>query len=374
LSETSYSPFQPNRILIIEFGTIRDVLRTLPVINILRLRFPLAEIAWLVNQEVIDFLSSYQIVDRLIIAKSSWFTKLCDTKVLRRRLHAFAPDVCLDLHGTWQSGFASWLSGCKRRISFAGKGSRFDGRLFANIKVQTNSPHELEKRLQLLEVLDVAGSSVDYDLPITTHEKKAAAEILREFGLESAAFALLGVSEPSTAAFWKQKSYVQIARYLADELEIPVIAVYQNEEEKAVAESIIEDSGEMAFLAPELSAVQFTALARQSSLYVGSDNDFLHLAAAVETPTIGILRTKHSLNDTPYCDNFQWIRTTLTEKYHQIFPPAPLIFPFSTDDDAYDIMRVCDACDEILQPTELEDFTPAFPMPVAEYQTAVFAY
>ncbi|MDR1384179.1 MAG: hypothetical protein LBJ67_10095 [Planctomycetaceae bacterium] len=362
MSSKFYSRFQPRRILIIEFGTVRNVLRTLPVINILRVRFPLAEIAWLVNQEMLDFLSSYQIVDRLIIAKTSWYTKFCETKILRRRLQTFAPDFCLDLHGTWQSGFASWLSGSRKRISFADNSLQIGKRLFtnpflnpfANIKVPTRSRHELEKRLQLLDIFDVAESSIDYDLPKISSEKKIAADIRREFGLDSTLFSLLGIGKKNDGTSWDFNQYVHIARHLGDVLNIPTLVVYQNEQEKQVAESVVEESGEMVFLSPTVSVTQFTALARHASIYVGSDSDFLHIAAAVGTPTIGVFQTMDSRYDSPYCDNFQLIRADDAENDWRNLHSQNSSFPLV--DDLPDVIKVCDACDEILQPSVVTEW------------------
>jgi ADP-heptose:LPS heptosyltransferase len=361
LSSQLYSRFQPQRILIVEFGTVRDVLRTLPIINILRIRFPLAKIAWFVNHERLDFLSGYQVVDRLIIAKASWYAKFSEAKMLRRRLQAFAPDFCLDLHGTWQSGFASWLSGSRRRISFTDKSLQIGGRLFTNpwinpfvnIKVPVRSRHELEKRLQLLDVFDVAESSIDYDLPENPNEKKIAAEIRQEFGLDSTPFALLGVSEENSGTSWDFDRYVRVARHLGNVLDMPTLVVYQNEQEKQVAENVVGESGEMVFLSPTLSAIQFTALARRASIYVGSDSDFLHIAAAVGTPTIGIFRTIQSQYNSPYCDNFQLVRADAAENYWRNLHSQNS--SFQTLNDLPDVAKVCDACDEILQlPIETE--------------------
>jgi len=342
---------QFNRILLIQFGKIRDTTRTLPIINILQTRFPRAKIAWLATQEMIDFANSYNIVNHLMLAKPGWYKRLSEINTLRKRLRSFSPDLCLDLQGDVASGLAMKLSGCRKRISISGARNRF----FGKPKSVQQPEHLLEKRLLLLETLDVAGASIDYELPEIGTERRVVDWLARELGLESAPFAMLGVAVQSNSSYWEIDRYVQVAEHLRCNLGLPTVVTWQSAGERRIADKIVAESGGMAILTPALSAIQFAALARRSSIYVGGDNDFLHVAAAVGTPCIGIFCDENSRFDTPQCNNFQYVQAQSGVTRQNRRGTYAGNDPIRIDNYTYDVIRVCNACDDILRPEPLHE-------------------
>ena len=345
---------QFKRILLIQYGTVRDITRTLPIINILRIRFPRAKITWLATQEMIDFANSYNMVDHLMLAKPGWFKKGFEINSLRIKLQLVSPDLCLDLQGDRTSGLAARLSGCRKQISITGTRSRF----FGKTKNLQQTEHQLEKRLHLLETLDVAGASIDYHLPEIGTERRVVDWIARELGLESAPFAMLGVAVQSHSTHWEIDRYVQVAEHLGCTLNLPTVVVWQSEREKRIAERIVAESGGLAAMSPALSAVQFAAFARRSSIYVGGDNDFLHIAAAVGTPSIGVFCDENSRHDAPLCNNFHFVQAQTGGKRHAWRGIHAGNVPIRIDNYTYDVIQVCNACDDILQPERIQKPLP----------------
>ena len=316
------------------------------MIKILRFRFPHAKIAWLATPEMVEFLNSYNIVDRLIVVKPGWYKKLYEIKKLRKKLQSYAPDLCLDLQGDMASGLAAKLSGCHKRLTVSGKRNHF----FRKPKKQRQPEHQLDRRLQLLETLGVAGASIDYDLPEITRERRTVDWLARKLGLESAPFAMIGVGAQSNATHWEIDRYVQVAEHLYCTHSLPVLIAWQTEQEKRIAEKVVAESGGMSALIPAITAVQFAALARRASVYIGGDNDFLHIAAAVGTPCIGIFCDKNSQHDAPYCSNFQFVQAQIGEMRRNQRGVITGTAPIRIDNYTYDVIQVCNACDELLQP------------------------
>ena len=343
----------PRNILLIQFGTIKDVVRALPLINILRMRYPFAKITWFATAEMIDFLNNYHLVDRIILAKPGWHKSLSEIKALRRRFRNIAPDLCLDLQGNLISHFAAQLSGCRKRHSV----NLSSARIFSKTKgLNQIAKSALQQQLRLLESLDIAGASTDYDLPVIPVEGHTVGWIVRELGLESAPFAILGIGVQSNSTYWETNRYVQVARHLSRELDLPTILHWQNEQERELAETIIAESGGMVTLAPAISPTQFAALARCAKVYVGVDNDSLHIAAATGIPTIGVFRDAKSQWDGPECENFQWVQAQGTPSrvpFGESFENDPI----QIDNYTYDVIEVCNACDEILRPV-VDDLLP----------------
>ena len=349
---------QFHRILLVQLGTVRDIVRTLPIIHILRLRYPHAKITWLSSPEMIDFLNNYNIADRIIVAKPGWYKKLHAIKTLRKKLQSFTPDLCIDLQDDRTSGLAARLSGCGKRISICEKKNRFFGK---PIKSE-QSKHQLEKRLRLLETLGIASASIDYDLPEIPLERRESGWVFRNLGLESTPFAMLGIGVQSNSTMWEIDRYVQVAEHLWFTHHLPTVVTWQNAREKWIAEKIVAESGGIVALAPAgatsattLSAIQFAALVRRSSVYVGGDNDFLHIAAAVGTPCIGVFCDESSQYDAPLCNNFQFVQAQTGGKrrhWRGVHAGNALIH---IDNYTYDVIQVCNACDDILRPEQVSE-------------------
>jgi len=320
---------------------------------------------------MIDFLNSYNIADHLIVAKPGWYKKFCEIKTLRKKLRSFAPNLCLDLHGDLPSGFASKLSGSGKHLSVNGKKRR----LFGRSKITEYSEQPLEKCLKLLETLGVAGASIDYHLPEIPLERREAGWVLGNLGLESTPFAMLGVGVQSCSNYsatiatsitgrssgWDIDRYVQVAEHLWYTHNLPTVVTWQGAQEKLIAEKIEDESGGMVALVPvnatsattsatPLSAIPFAVLARRTSVFVGTDNDFLHLAAAVGAPCIGVFCDENTRRNAPRCSNLHAIMAQAGGqrwKRRGVKTGAP---PVRIDNYTYDVIQVCNACDDILQP------------------------
>ncbi|MCL2624378.1 MAG: hypothetical protein FWD31_12010 [Planctomycetaceae bacterium] len=327
----------------------------MPIINILRTRYPYAKIAWLSSSEMIEFLNRYDIADRLSIAKPGWYKKLSEIQALRKRLLSFEPDLCLDLQGDLASALAVKLSGCRKQISVHGTRSRLFGK---STTLRQATECQREKRLHLLETLGVAGASIDYHLPEIPGERRAVDGMVRELDLESTPFAMLGVGVQSNSSYWEVGRYVQVAEHLGRRLRLPTIVTWQSERERQIAEKIVAESGDMIAMAPALSAIQFAALARRTSIFVGGDNDFLHLATAVGASCIGVFCGDRSRHDVPHCNNFQLVQAQSGETRHNRRGANRENDPIRIDNYTYDVIRVCNACDDILQPESIPESLP----------------
>ena len=344
--------FRPQRILIVQFGSARELVKTIPLTNALRLRFPRAEIAWFSEPEIVELLNNYSIVDRMIIAKRDWYKKRGGLKSTARRLRAFAPDLCFDLHGTFLSGMVTKLSKCARRIGFNQEDTSFSNTLFSNIRVEADADDEWEKNLRLLEAVGIVGCSTDYELPEISNETKMFHEIARDFDIESTLYAVMGAGLQSG---WTPGCFADVGEHLNQTYDMPVLVVWQNESERQFAESVVQESCGAVFLAPPLSFLQFVAVARRASLFVGEETDFLYLATAADTPTIEVKTSGTGVSVS--------FRSNKTESIHipsletgrrSTLHTLPGMQNLRIDEYARDVMQVCHACDCLLKPLSFE--------------------
>jgi ADP-heptose:LPS heptosyltransferase len=288
--------YQPKRILLIQFGSVAEVVQSLPVLNALRLRYPLAEIAFLLESGMTSLLTRHPALDRLIFAKSNWYKSLEQMKLLKKRLHAFTPDLCFELEGTLRGALAAWMSGAKHRVGFSRKNSVHASWLLNNIRHISVKTHPLDRKLELLEEVGIVGTSINYDLPSVPHENEAAVKICRSFDLQDTPFLLVHASEgiPDTN-LWRQ-----IIDYLLAKWNIPTLLMYQNDAEQRLAEDLAHNISGAVGVLPKLSLSLTAALMRRPLFFLSASTDSLYLASATGLPCVGLLdspKTFPPIND-----------------------------------------------------------------------------
>ena len=326
-------PDQPKRILLIRFGGLCEVLRATPMLVALRMRFPHAEIAWLVDARAVPLLQGHQALDRILTARKDWNHSWSEIQVLRGRLQKFQPEITLDLNESFSGSFAAWISGAKFRIGFSGGGNSTSPRLLNNIRVAVNEQHEIQRHLRLLEPFGVCGCSVDFDLHENEVDRIRAKEILGHIGIGlNRHYGILDVGVSPQESPWPEERFAELAKYLLEQWNLPSLVVWNGSAERAIAESIVQKAENATFLSPPLRACELASLIRLATIFVGADGPALGISSAVETPCIGLFGATSASQVGPYGQLCRSIQTDMT---------APSL-------ERIDTSIVCDECDTLL--------------------------
>src|SRR5665213_2058472 len=113
----------PKRILIIKPSAIGDVVHALPVLNLLRRRWPSAHISWLITPACAGLLDGHPQVDELIpfdrrLFGTGW-RSLSTIRAISRFSRHLADrrfDLVIDLQGLFRSGLLMWWTNSAMRI------------------------------------------------------------------------------------------------------------------------------------------------------------------------------------------------------------------------------------------------------------------
>ena len=90
---------QYKNILIIKMSSLGDVLHALPTLYAMRQNCPHARIVWAVHENFSAVLPGKPYIDDLIYIDKKKLKSLSYIKDLRKKLHAYGFDLCLDLQG-----------------------------------------------------------------------------------------------------------------------------------------------------------------------------------------------------------------------------------------------------------------------------------
>src|SRR6059058_4634492 len=105
----------PQRVLLIKPSAVGDVVHTLPILNLLRRRWPEARISWCVTPGCAGLLEGHPQLDEVILFErrrlaSVWRDPgaLRELFKLMRKLRKRHFDLVLDLQGLFRSGWLTW--------------------------------------------------------------------------------------------------------------------------------------------------------------------------------------------------------------------------------------------------------------------------
>ncbi|MCA8962937.1 MAG: glycosyltransferase family 9 protein, partial [Planctomycetes bacterium] len=168
--------------------------------------------------------------------------------------------------------------------------------------------HRVEKNLHLVRALGYRGPVPQSRLP----DRSAERHRLRQALALNDSRALI-VLHPFVSPFgrfkeWPAERFVRLARRLVERRHRVVVT--WTAAERATSESIVERVGDGCELAPETSSLkELAALLELAATVVAADTGPLHLAAAVDTPVIGLFGPKDPVRYGPYSARSRVVRS-----------------------------------------------------------------
>jgi heptosyltransferase I len=276
------------RILIVRLTAIGDVIHGVPVACTLRRKFPDAFLAWVVEGRAGDVLEGHPALDALIRVPRRFWKSPREIWQLRARLRELNFDAVIDLQCLTKSAVTGWMSGARRRIGRAGVEGRELSRVFNNELIEAGGAHVIEQYLSMLKPLGITSPAIEFDLPERPTDAETADKFLRANGLIGHRFAILNPGAGWPSKIWPAERYGALATYLSRKHGLRSIAAWGLPCETALAEEIVSASDGDALLAPPTTMLELASLCRRAALFVGSDTGPMHLAVAVDTPTISM--------------------------------------------------------------------------------------
>lgn len=284
------------KILIVKVSSLGDVVHTLPVVADIHRHHPNAQIDWLVEEGFADLVRLVVGVQRVIsFSLRRWRKQLFTLSTwremadLRRLLASERYDAVIDCQGLIKT---AWL-GSWARGPLIGLGNRTDGssyewpvRFFYQQRVKIAArTHVIERSRQLVS------AALDGALPTLA---------TLDFGLNKQ----LAIAALATANFqcdqpyvvfvhatsrldkqWPLACWVELGRTLIQQGK-SIVLPWGNQAERAVSEQIASACGAAAQVPPRLTLAAIVGLMEQAVGVVGVDTGLVHIAAALNRPTI----------------------------------------------------------------------------------------
>lgn len=289
--------FNPKKILIVLHGSIGDVIRALPLADLVRAGFPDAHLAWSVEPPSLPLVERYPAVQEVILFdRRRWWREWLP---FLRRVRAQRFDLVLDLQRHFKSGVITRWSGAPHRLGFNRLDAKEFNWLFNNhfIAAAGDGISKRDHYLKFADYLGIAASPVDWNFRLTEEENRNI-----DYHLQAVhdGFAVLFVGSRWESKRWFPIQAAQCASVISERHKLQIVLL-GGEDDRSIAAQIVNVAA-----TPMIDLVGWTALPEavgiisRAKLAVGPDTGLMHIAAAVGTPVVSLWGPTSPLRAGPY--------------------------------------------------------------------------
>lgn len=323
-----------NRILLIKLSAVGDVVHTIPVLNKLRRRYPLARIDWLVRPQIADLVRHHPAISNvLLFARQEWDTltrtawpALRNLGGLVAELRSARYDLTIDMQGQFRTALFTLASGAPVRIGFdrprpeiwqrserrlpaaayrhGWKGAR-EGAWIAYthpIRISTLDAHAVDRYLRVGAMLGCDDEPADFSFVIPDASVASACGLLALHGVrDEASRSTLVVLAPGTmweTKHWRTEEFADVARhFLARGRPVALIG---SKADGRVCSGIAAAAPGSIDLSGHTTLSELAAIIRMAAICITNDSGPMHLAVALERPVVSIFGPSDALWIGPY--------------------------------------------------------------------------
>lgn len=305
-------PTSPQRILLIKPSALGDVVHALPVLNLLKQRWPAAKISWLIASNFAGLIRGHPQVDEVIAFDRDRFSRAwCDPfatgelfqfiQLLRSRKF----DLVVDLQGLFRSGILAALTRAPFRVGFAN--AREMAHLFYthHVPIESMEQHAVDRYLAVSDALGCGRAPVQFDLSVsdtTAGEVDAMLEGVGRFAL-----LLPGTNWPTKR--WPAEHFASLIEPLRNQQGLstvlgggpdaaPIAAEIRNIYQRSKAGSESRETN--LDLTGQTTLPQLVALIARAELVIANDSGPMHIAAAMNKPLITPFGPTNPIRTGPY--------------------------------------------------------------------------
>lgn len=273
----------PDKILIIRFSSLGDILLASPLLRVLHRSFPRARVDFLLKAEYADLVRYHPAVSSVITLPVSGSEDLSE---LRRQIRAEHYDLILDLHNSLRSRAVRFLSGA-RRVYCVNKRVI---RRFMLVNLKRNFYREVvpvaDRYLETVSRLGLAKDGLGLELFIPDETISRVATMMSRYKLERFDIVIGMVPSARHATKrWPPERFRDLGVRLSKERRAKLLLFGGPEETDYcgdIAQMINAEAGASAAesLAGKLSLLETGAALDHCSLVISNDSGIMHMAAA----------------------------------------------------------------------------------------------
>lgn len=282
-----------NRILVMEYWNLGDIVMMSPFLRCLRVQYPDASITLLTSPKCAPLIEKQGLVDEVICVRIPWAQhysrwrkynpfSLLWLELMRtvKHLHAQRFDLAFTARADIRENLLLWLARVARRVGYAFGGGGF---LLTDIAIpDLQHPHFSRRWLRLLEHLEKPALARPPSLRVTPEEEAFARQYLEERGIQDGEF-LIGIHPGARSLLrqWGEENFMTLAKRLQQQFPIKTVWFQDPNQSPTLA-----DRNQLQPLSLPLR--QFMAVLSKCQLFICNDSGPMHIATAFGVPVVAV--------------------------------------------------------------------------------------
>jgi lipopolysaccharide heptosyltransferase I len=308
--------FNAQRICLIKPSALGDIVQTLPLLGILRQRYPTATVSWVIRRDLADLITGHPDLAEIIpYHRDGSLLQLWSLLALLRHRRF---DLVFDLQGLLRTAFMTLATGAPLRV---GLETAREGSWLACNAILPESGRDVpahRRYWRVAEALGLGHLMPATFVPTTATDENWLADQLRR--LPRPVMAIHPGARWVTKR-WPIEKFTEIARRFPGS----VVVVGTPGEQLAgtrIAEAVTRERRPALNLAGQTTLKQLACLLRSADLMVSNDSGPMHLAAGLGTPVVGIFTCTSPVISGPAGTQHELVSTSVAcaAGYHKTCP------------------------------------------------------
>lgn len=298
-----------NKILIIRVDGIGDLLNSTPALSLLRENYPSAEITVLARPLNAPVLIGNPDVDKILVFDQDGKHRgLLAQLQFYRKLRRERYQLVVAMQTAMWSHLVAFLSGAPYRLG------RYQKRFKSTLthawrgKYSKGETHEVDRNLELVRLICNGNGKRKLTFHLLPHEITTAQKWIASWGIKDDVF-LIGI-HPGGSSFdkrWPENQYAELADRLALRYNATILLLHGPREE-ALTHNIQKVMQSPALTHAPETIRDLGALLSCCDLVVCNDSGPMHLAAALDVPTVAIFGPTDHVAWHPLSENASIVR------------------------------------------------------------------
>ncbi|MBN1475014.1 MAG: lipopolysaccharide heptosyltransferase II [Syntrophaceae bacterium] len=288
-----------NKILIRGTNWIGDAVLTLPAIASVRAAYPESRISILAKPVVADIYKLFAQVDEIIIYKKQFDNPLGVFR-LARVLYKKRFDAAILLQNAIEAAIMTFAARIKLRAGYNSDGR---GLLLTHSVKRTSEVKEIHQVGYYLEMAKALGCPpVGQEMNLQSKINRVTAQnILREF-IPGAKKIIIGIAPGATygpAKRWLPDRFAAVADKLKNIFDCQIILLGGRDDWKTAEEVKRWAGADLINIAGKTTVREAVYLISQCSLFISNDSGLMHIAGALNIPTVAIFGSTNPVTTSP---------------------------------------------------------------------------
>jgi heptosyltransferase II len=303
---STHIPFDRARNILIR-GTnwIGDAIMTLPAIRAIRNTFPTARISVLAKPWVVEIFNICKDIDDVILFKSPGVHSGITGKLrLAKELNARRFDAAILLQNAIEAAIITWLAGIPLRCGY---NSDARGLLLTHSVQRTEDirkVHQIQYYLEMVKSLGCLSAEAKVHLYPGNEYQILSEKIFSEHAIVRERL-IIGIAPGATygaAKRWFPERFAAVSDMLIEDFSAQVLLFGSREDRKTA--DIVEQHAHhpMINLAGKTSLKEAIAVISRCALFISNDSGLMHIAGALNIPTVAIFGSTNPVTTSPVGD------------------------------------------------------------------------